>query len=151
MKRNWQKVCEVGRQNKFLMFALAFLNLRKPSAAEQLLLAAFPECFEGGDEGGPVPLSVIRETAAREAAQQSDPDAFEMLSIYGCKPLGIPTMIFATTTEGVKDYGYSRAPENWERRVGAKVEYQGETFGVICLQTDDTIDIVPFHLVAWDL
>lgn len=157
--KNWPAICELGQEDRMLMLAAATLDMSRTDFLARNIMAAFPECFSEKETRGPVPWSVMRETAMKNASKDGgSPSAGieYMESFHVHRDLGLPAFGFGTTDQALQAYPelLQMLPSTIDplAAVGKIVTWHDKQFVVIENNDEcDEIWIVPAECVALDL
>lgn len=128
MFKNWKAIC--GIEDAFFMWAIALLDLATDFG--QMVASRFPEYFTDKEQQGPVPWSVLRMTAEKNAAQTNGGqpcNAANHLECYNAIPESMPILHFAVD-EYALDHGATYPPPDLdaaldEADVVGKIYYCG--------------------------
>lgn len=104
--KNWPEICELGKTQRFMMMAVATVDLSVLDDRTHQLIAAFPQCFGSEEVAGPYPLSVIRADAEKAGLRERYKGGANSPISYDVIPRHIPLQGFDTSGDGVSDAGF---------------------------------------------
>lgn len=110
--KNWKAICELGKQNHFMMLVLAMLDMDSDEDQVLNIIAAFPQCFSETETRGPIPWSVLRADCFQRAIRDNGPgwdapdeDNFNLLYMMECHgtldAFSLPYQEFFLDSEGL--------------------------------------------------
>ena len=152
MFKNWKAICEIT--DAHVMWALAMLDLR--SDLGRKFVKRFPEYFTKKKSKGPIPLSVLRQVAQKDAIAAYGPDfgdySDNLQSVGTCAKYNIPTQPFSGSRGG---YGYEPLPAELAhlkdaKGIGQIAEWGGKKFVVVDNGMPEFIYLAPAELIAVD-
>lgn len=165
--KNWPAICDAlrsnGQINKSIVWANALANINGELARRFVL--AFPEFWSETEVQGPVPWSVLCETAKKNVILNGGPaDNWQHMWLWEALEFDVPVReLVAGHYDGLPDWAEmdkGAGKEVWIRPAciplnvvtGMRVEWRGSHWIVIenC-EGQDRIVIVPAQCIAMDL
>jgi len=152
MFKNWEAICQIP--DTHVMWALALLDMG--SDLGRKFVERFPEYFTEEKQGGPIPLSVLRQEANKGATAQGYADKYydDLASDGACAKFDIPIQAF----RGPQDYPESRReplPAELAHLadvagIGHIAEWGGKKVVVVENGMPEFIFVAPAELIALD-
>lgn len=156
MYRIWSKIAEITKKNPLLGLLLATFNLGDMGITSRLILA-FPECFSEAkpEDAGPIPISVLKREARKEATREGSDSRLEYLEncLYSFGILqkhDIPYFEYATDPHSEKEYKIPPLPKEVDAsaKTGTAVGFLG-TKGIVAENNESCafMVIVPIECI----
>jgi hypothetical protein len=95
--KNWPEICKLGETQRFMMLAVATVDLSILDEKTHQLIAAFPQCFGPEEIAGPYPLSLIRADAEKAGLREKYKEGAGSPISYRVVPSYIPLQGFDKT------------------------------------------------------
>ncbi len=165
MYKNWPEINKLAETNRFLMLAVATLDLESDDTITQAIVRALPNYFSDKEVQGPVPWSIlIKQVELDAVASGSRPENKHMRYWGTIEEYHLPQHIFylpynelterETSPEGY-NYGATVLPDTIpdDSKIADLVEWNGKKFIVIesIGEPQSSITVVPAECIALDL